>query len=143
MGRGVWLPASLQEAMANDLHDQIKTEQFISDAEFWKKTNLENIYPPGGWPDEPQMHEEQRQAQRQRKRAGLFSDICLEARDGHSKLRKVADTAAAQQLQFGDMLEYAEEAFRTHDQDTTGIGRALDVLADYANKLAEDQASWC
>ena len=60
MGRGVWLPASLQEAMAmtDDLPALVKSEQFISDAEYWKKTNLESLFPPGGWPEEPQMHED-------------------------------------------------------------------------------------
>ena len=91
-----------------------------------------------------QQQMQQRQALRQRKRAGLFSDILLEARDEDSKLRKVADAAAAHQsqLQFGDLPGYAERAFRTRDPDTTDIGTLLDVLTDFANKLPEDQASW-
>ena len=44
--------------MANDLHDQVKDEQFIKDAGYWSEQNLENIYPPGGWPDEPPMHQD-------------------------------------------------------------------------------------
>ena len=52
------MPASLQEAMANDLHDQVKDEQFIRDAGYWSEQNSENIYPPGGWPDEPPMYED-------------------------------------------------------------------------------------
>ena len=59
MGRGVWLPASLHETMDPDELDAlIESEQVKDDAEYWKEINEENIYPPGGWPSEPKMHED-------------------------------------------------------------------------------------
>ena len=59
MGRGVWLPASLQENMdAEDVQNVIESQHFKEEADYWKGINGEALYPEGGWGTEPGMHED-------------------------------------------------------------------------------------
>ena len=59
VGRGGWLPTSLQDGMsAEENFAKLDDEEFLEQARDLKDFNKSLLYPEGGWQDEPDMHKD-------------------------------------------------------------------------------------
>ena len=59
VGRGGWLPTSLQDGMSSDSNfAKIDSEEFIQASKDEKDYNKNMLFPGGGFGPEPAMHED-------------------------------------------------------------------------------------